>query len=290
MSQIKNYKAISAKEKLINEIVNKIEKNEDNNNNKFTLFLLENMRDHSERYLRKKVSHFYDKICCHNYCDKDVNYLRFINQSHYGIVVHDYFPSKSFKKNYHGQRGMIKLIVDSSVAEDFYQILIKRKYIVIKTKIGLTMSRESNMVGDEIELEWKSCENNKIFEKNEKMCVKSIWYNVDESPSDDEPVLDLLHDSVAEYYRLDDMRLYTKSHIIYHFTIIDNQETSSDFIIRLYDLLIKHYGRHEIKTFKEECDCVYLNAYIPIYGAENDIEIEDVDTNGFYCSNALKKK
>lgn len=269
---------------LVDKIENEIEA--DKKENKFSLFLLENMRDHSERYLRNRVSHFYDKISPHNYPDKDVNYLRFINQIHYGMIIHDYFPSRAAKKNYHGQRGMIKLIVDASIGENFYNILIKKKFIVIKTKIGLTLQRETNMENDEIELEWKSSEN----DPSEKIPLKSVWYNQNEPPTEDEPVLELFHETLAEYYKLNDMRMYTKSHIIYHFTIIDNQETSNDFIVRLYDLLVKHYGKFENKTFKDECDCIYLNAYIPIYGEENDIEINEVDTNGFYCSNALKKK
>ncbi len=283
----KSIKLLSPKEQLINELVNKIETPQPEN--KFTLNLLEDMRDHSERYLRNRVSHFYDKISPHNYPDKDVNYLRFINQNHYGMVVHDYFPSKPSKKTSHGQRGMIKLIVDASMGEDFYNVLLKRKFIVIKTKIGLTLHRESNMEGDEVELEWKSSEN-EIFDKNEKIPLKSIWYNPKDPPTEDEPVLELFHDALAEYYKLDDMRMYTKSHCFYHFVIIDNQETSNDFVVRLYDLLIKQYGKFTHKTFKEECDCLYLNTYIPIYGDENDISINEVDTNGFYCSNALKKK
>jgi hypothetical protein len=283
----KTHKSISlltSKEKLMNELVDKIENN--SIENKFTLNLLENMRDHSERYLRGRVSHFYDKIYPHNYSDKDVNYLRFINQNHYGMVVHDYFPSKPFKKNHHGQRGMIKLIVDSSIGTDFYNLLIKRKFIVIKTKLSLTLQRESNMEGDEVELEWKNCEDSSL----DKMAVKSVWYNPKDPPTEDEPVLELFNEALSEYYKLDDMRMYTKSHSFYHFVIIDNQETSNDFIVRLYDLLVKHYGRFEHKTCKEECDCIYLNTYIPIYGEENDIPINEVDTNGFYCSNALKKK
>jgi hypothetical protein len=175
------------------------------------------------------------------------------------------------------------------MGEDFYNVLVKRKFIVIKTKIGLTLHRESNMEGDEVELELKSSEN-EIFDKNEKIPLKSIWYNPKDPPTEDEPVLELFHDALAEYYKLDDMRMYTKSHCFYHFVIIDNQETSNDFVVRLYDLLIKHYGKFTHKTFKEECDCLYLNTYIPIYGDENDISINEVDTNGFYCSNALKKK
>ncbi len=280
----KSISLLTSKEKLMNELVNKIENPQ--KEYKFTLNFLENMRDHSERYLRGRVSHFYDKISPHNYSDKDVNYLRFINQNHYGMVVHDYFPSKPFKKNYHGQRGMLKLIVDSSIGEEFFNILVKRKFIVIKTKIGLTLQRESNMENDEVELEWKNCEDSSL----DKMAVKSIWYNPKDPPTEDEPVLELFHDALAEYYKLDDMRMYTKSHSFYHFVIIDNQETSNDFVVRFYDLLVKHYGRFEHKTFKEECDCLYLNTYIPIYGDENDIAIHEVDTNGFYCSNALKKK
>lgn len=293
MSYLKKNKSmslLSSKEKLINELVNKIENdtNEvgEEKENKFTLHFLENMRDHSERYLRNRVSHFYDKISLHNYHDKDVNYLRFINQSHYGMVVHDYFPSKQSKKNYFGQRGMLKLIVDSSIAEEFYNILIKKKFIVIKTKIGLKFQRETNMTSDEVELEWKSSENVNL----DKIAVKSIWYNPNESPTEDEPALELFNETFTEYYNLHDMRMYTKSHIIYHFVIIDNLETSNDFIVRIYDLLVKNYGKFENKTFKEECDCIYLNSYIPTYGEENDISIEEVDTNGFFCSNALKKK
>ncbi len=282
----KSIKLLSAKETLINEIVDKIENIQ--LENKFTLNLLENMRDHSERYLRNRVSHFYDKTYPHNYPDKDINYLRYINQNHYGLIVHDYFPSRVSKKNYHGQRGMIKLIVDSSIGEDFYKILVKKKFIVIKTKIGLTLHRESNMEGDEVELEWKNCEDSDS--SLDKIPVKSIWYNPKEPPTEDEPVLELFHDTLAEYYKLEDMRMYTKSHCFYHFTIIDNQETSNDFVVRMYDLLIKHYGKFDHKTFKEECDCIYLNAYIPIYGDENDIPTNEVDTNGFFCSNALKKK
>lgn len=280
----KSISLLTSKEKLMNELFDKIENNPIEN--KFTLNLLENMRDHSERYLRGRVSHFYDKIYPHNYSDKDVNYLRFINQNHYGMVVHDYFPSKPFKKNYHGQRGMIKLIVDSSIGTDFYNLLVKRKFIVIKTKLSLTLQRESNMEGDEVELEWKNCEDLSL----DKMAVKSVWYNPKEPPTEDEPVLELFNEALSEYYKLDDMRMYTKSHSFYHFVIIDNQETSNDFVVRLYDLLVKNYGRFEHKTFKEECDCIYLNTYIPIYGEENDIPINEVDTNGFYCSNALKKK
>lgn len=283
----KSISLLTSKEQLLNELVKKIETPQIEN--KFTLNLLENMRDHSERYLRGRVSHFYDKISPHNYSDKDVNYLRYINQNHYGMIVHDYFPSKPFKKNHHGQRGMIKLIVDDSMGKEFFNILVKRKFIVIKTKIGLTLQRETNMEGDEVELEWKSCEN-EIFDKNEKISVKSIWYNQNDPPTEDEPALELFHESLTEYYKLDDMRMYTKSHSFYHFVIIDNQETSNDFIVRLYDLLVKHFGKFENKTFKEECDCIYLNTYVPIYGEENDIEINEVDTNGFYCSNALKKK
>jgi hypothetical protein len=181
---------------------------------------------------------------------------------------------------------MLKLVIDSSVAEEFYTILVKKKFIVIKTKINLTLSRESNMKNDEIELEWKSSENENL----EKIGLKSIWYNKDDPPTEDEPSLELFYETFAEYYKLNDVRMYTKSHIFYHFTIIDNQETSNDFIVRVYDLLIKHYDKFEHKTFKEECDCLYLNTYIPIYGDENDIPINEVDTNGFYCSNALKKK
>ncbi len=284
----KSIQLLTAKEQLINQLVDKIENNEEHN--KFSLFLLENMRDHSERYLRGRVSHFYDKICNHNYADKDAKQLRSINQSHYGMVVHDYFPSKVAKKNYHGQRGMLKLIVDASVAEDFYKVLIKKKFIVIKTKINLTLQRETNFEGDEIELEWKNCENEEVFNKDEKMCVKSIWYNPKEPPTEDEPVLELFHETLTEYYKLNDMRLYTKSHVFYHFIIVDNQETSNDFIVRMYDLLIKQYGKFENKTFKEECDCVYLNAYVPVYAEENDMSLDEVDTSGFYCSNALKKK
>ncbi len=280
----KSIKLLSPKETLINELVNKIETPQ--LENKFTLNFLENMRDHSERYLRGRVSHFYDKISPHNYPDKDVNYLRYINQNHYGMVVHDYFPSRPSKKTSHGQRGMLKLIVDTSIAEDFYNILLKRKFLVIKTKINLTLSRESNMESDEVELEWKSSENEIL----EKIPLKSIWYNPKDPPTEDEPVLELFHETFSEYYKLDDMRMYTKSHCFYHFTIIDNQETSNDFIVRMYDLLVKHYGRFEHKTFKEECDCIYLNAYIPIYGEENDIPTNEVDTNGFFCANALKRK
>ncbi len=283
----KGHKSISlltSKETLTNELVYKLENTPIEN--KFTLNLLENMRDHSERYLRGRVSHFYDKISPHNYPDKDVNYLRFINQTHYGMIVHDYFPSRVAKKNNYGQRGMIKLIVDDSIAQDFYKILVKKNFIVIKTKIGLSIKRESNMESDEIELEWKSSDNIDL----EKIAVKSIWYNPKDPPTEDEPVLELFHEALSEYYKLDDMRMYTKSHRFYHFVIIDNQETSNDFVIRLYDLLVKHYGKFENKTYQEECDCIYLNTYIPIYGEENDIEINEVDTNGFYCSNALKKK
>lgn len=282
--KIKSISLLTSKEKLMNELVDKIETQQEEN--KFTLNFLENMRDHSERYLRGRVSHFYDKISPHNYPDKDVNYLRFINQNHYGMVVHDYFPSRASKKNYHGQRGMLKLIVDASMGEEFYNVLIKKKFIVIKTKIGLTLQRDSNMENDEVELEWKNCEDSSL----DKMAVKSIWYNPKDPPTEDEPVLELFHDALAEYYKLDDMRMYTKSHSFYHFVIIDNQETSNDFVVRLYDLLVKHFGKFENKTFKEECDCLYLNTYIPIYGDENDIAINEVDTNGFYCSNALKKK
>ncbi len=282
----KSIKLLTTKEELINQIVDKIENNNKEDINKFSLFLLENMRDHSERYLRGRVSHFYDKTYPHNYSDKDVNHLRFINQNHYGMIVHDYFPSRQSKKNYHGQRGMLKLIVDASVAEDFYTILVKKKFIVIKTKINLTLSRETNMESDEVELEWKNCENDSL----EKIAVKSIWYNPKEAPTEDEPVLEMFHETLAEYYKLNDMRMYTKSHFFYHFTIIDNQETSNDFIVRMYDLLIKYYGKFENKTYKDECDCIYLNAYVPIYADENDIPINEVDTNGFFCSNALKKK
>jgi hypothetical protein len=280
----KSIKLLSSKETLINELVHKIENTQVEN--KFTLNFLENMRDHSERYLRGRVSHFYDKISPHNYPDKDVNYLRYINQNHYGMVVHDYFPSKPSKKTSYGQRGMLKLIVDASIAEDFYNILLKRKFLVIKTKINITLSRESNMESDEVELEWKSSENEIL----EKIPLKSIWYNPKDPPTEDEPVLELFHETLSEYYKLEDMRMYTKSHCFYHFTIIDNQETSNDFIVRMYDLLVKHYGRFEHKTFKEECDCIYLNAYIPVYGEENDIPTNEVDTNGFFCSNALKRK
>ncbi len=254
------------------------------NNNKFTLHLLQNMRDHSERYLRNRVSHFYDKISHHNYNDRDVNYLRFINQNHYGMVVHDYFPSRVAKKRDLGQRGMIKLIVDGSVGEEFYNILVKKKFIVIKAKIHLTIDRESNMDKDEIELEWKRVENN----PGEKIAVKSVWYNKEESPIEEEPVLEMFENVMMKYYNLEDLRMYTASHQFYHFTIIDHQETSADFVIRLYDLLVKNYDKFEHKTYKDECDCIYLNSYVPVYAQENDMDITDVDTNGFFCSAALK--
>ncbi len=270
----------------INKLSQLIEKLSHKEHNKFSLHFLENLRDHSERYLRNRVSHFYDKCGRHNYSDKDVNYLRFMNQDHYGMIVHDYFPSRAAKKRDHGQRGMIKLIVDGSVAEDFYKHLIQKKYYVIKVKVHLMLTRESNIDKEEIELEWKKCES----DNEEKMGVKSVWYNVDDSPEDDEPTIKLFESAMMKYYHLEDLRMYTALHQFYHFTIIDNQETSSDFIVRLYDLILKHYGKFEHKTFKDECDCLYLNSYIPVYGEDRDMEMDEVDTNGFFCSNALKRK
>jgi hypothetical protein len=259
---------------------------------KFSLHFLENMRDHSERYLRNRVSHFYDKCSKHNYNDKDVNYLRFINQSHYGMIVHDYFPSRPAKKRDYGQRGMLKLIVDGSVGEEFYKALLQKKYYVIKVKVHLMMNRESNFDKEEIELEWKkpdSCDNDGNGDCCDKIPVKSVWYNVDDNPIEEEPSIEMFENTMMKYYHLEDLRMYTAAHKFYHFTIVDNQETSSDFLVRLYDLIVKQYGRFEHKTFKDECDCIYLNAYIPVYAKENEMEIDEVDTNGFFCSNALKK-
>jgi hypothetical protein len=282
MSNFKLKNMISSKEEIMNEIINKLYNNDPKN--KFSLFFLENMRDHSERYLRKRVSNFYDKMCVHNYPDKDISYLKNINQNHYGMVIHDYFPSRPIKKRDLGQRGMIKLIVDSSIAEDFYKILIKKKYLVIKVHIGIRLERESNFTNDEVELEWKLSENGE-----DKIGLKSVWYNEDDDPEEDEPILDFFQEAMVKYYSLNDLRMYTKIHNFYHFTIIDNQETSSDFISRLFDVIVKQYGRFENNTFKDECDCIYLNAYVPLYAENNDIEINDVDTNGFFCANALKK-
>lgn len=269
--------------KHIQDLLKKLSNKEDN---KFSLHFLENLRDHSERYLRNRVSHFYDKCGKHNYCDKDVNYLRFINQNHYGMIVHDYFPSRIAKKRDYGQRGMIKLVVDNTIGEEFYKVLLQKKYYVIKTKVHLVLTRESNIDKEEVELEWKKFED----EDAEKIPVKSVWYNVDDSPEEDEPVIKMFENAMMKYYHLDDLRMYTPSHVFYHFTIIDNQETSSDFIVRLYDLIVKHYGKFEHKTFQDECDCIYLNAYVPMYADDREMELDEVDTNGFFCSNALKRK
>ncbi len=258
---------------------------------KFSLHFLENMRDHSERYLRNRVSHFYDKMGAHHYSDRDVNHLRFINQNHYGMIVHDYFPSRPAKKRDYGQRGMIKLIVDASIAEDFYKALLQKKYYVIKVKVHYTTSRESNFDKEEIELEWKRKDDGDGEGKDEeKIAVKSVWYNEEDDPEEEEPAIGMFENAMMKYYHLEDLRMYTKCHQFYHFTIVDNQETSSDFIVRLYDLIVKQYGRFEHKTFEEECDCIYLNAYVPIYAKENEMELDEVDTNGFFCSNALKRK
>ncbi len=270
---------IAFKEKKILHMMKKDE------NMKFTLHLLQNMREHSERYLRHRVSHFYDKRGRHNYPGRDVNYLRFINQDHYGMVVHDYFPSRSAKKRDLGQRGMVKLIVDASVAKEFYQVLVQKKFIVIQVKVDLTMKRQTNIEGDEVELEWKRTDE----DETEKIAVKSVWYNRDEPPVEDEPSLALFESTMMKYYHLEDLRMYTPSHCFYHFTIIDNHETSSDFIVRLYDLIVKQFGKYEHKTLKEECDCIYLNAYAYVYAKEYEVEMNEVDVSGFFCANALRE-
>jgi hypothetical protein len=255
-------------------------------NMKFTLHFLQNMRDHSERYLRHRVSHFYDKIGRHNYPERDVSYLRYINQNHYGMIVHDYFPSRVAKKKDLGQRGMLKLIVDASVADEFYKVCVQKKYITIQVKVHLTMSRQTNMECDEVELEWKRAEENEM----EKIPVKSVWCNHREPPVEDEPALELFETTMMKYYHLDDLRMYTPSHTFYHFTIIDHQDTSADFLIRIYDLIMKQFGKYEHQTYKEECDCIYLNAYAYVYGKEHEMDICDVDLSGFFCSNALQEK
>lgn len=275
---------IDPHKKHLMKIVDKLT-HKDKDDMRFTLHMLQNMRDHSERYLRHRVSHFYDKMGRHNYPDRDVNYLRYINQDHYGMVVHDYFPSRVAKKRDLGQRGMIKLIVDASVAQEFYKVLVQKKYIVIKIKIHLMMNRETNMEGDEVELEWKKKEEE--GDSGEKIALKSVWCNRNESPTEDEPSLELFDHMMMKYYRLEDLRMYTPSHQFYHFTIIDNQETSADFVMRLYDLIVKQFGKFEHQTFKDECDCIYLNSYVHVYAKEHEMSANEVDVQGFFCGSSF---
>ena len=238
-------------------------------NSNFSLQLLENMCIHSHLYLNEKIDQYYEYFGNQKYIKSDIKILKNISQPYFGMVYQGYYKSKKETEKQCGVRGVIQLVVDKNVCEDFYKKCIEKGYYVIKYKISDKIEKETNINGPFIPFQWKFDEN------NDKVAYGRIWNDI-------HPFVELVNNIFENYYMLKVEDMYTESHQFYYMQIVDYEETSNDFLKRFYAFLVDTYGKPTIKNMdnvkmSQYYGFIYTNVIQKIYRNDEDEEDDDED-------------
>ncbi len=230
----------------------------------YSLQFLENMNIFAHIYLNKDVDTYYEYVDNIKITKSDQKLLKNISQSYFGIVFQGYGKSTKDNNKKYGTRGYLKIVVDKKMGNCLYEKCINNNYKVLNYKINQNIEKETNINDPFISVEWKKDEN------NQKKVVGRIW-----NDNDVDPLLMLINEHFTNYYSLSDNELYTDSHELYYMTIVDYEETSTDFLSRFYKFLVENYGKPNIKNYDKEkmsnyFGMTYLASRDEIYGEEED--------------------
>ncbi len=230
---------------------------------KFSLQLLENMCIHSHLYLNKTIDQYYEYMDNQKYTKGDIKILKSISQPYFGMVYQGYYKSKKETAKECGVRGVIQLVVDKNVGEDFYQKCIEKGYYVLQYKISDKIEKDTNIDVPFIPFQWKR------DKSNNKVAVGRIW-----NDNDIHPFIDLVNNVFENYYMLKVDDMYTESHQFYYMEIVDYEETSNDFLKRFYNFLVDTYGKPTIKNLdngklSQHYGIIYISVLEEIHGDED---------------------
>ncbi len=229
----------------------------------FSLRFFDNMCIHSHDYLNQFTNQYYQIMAKHDYPECDVKILKKISQPYFGMIYFNYYKSKRATKQKYGTRGVLRLIMDSNRGNDFYQKCIEKGYLVIQYQINHHIEKKTNIIEPFIPFQWKQ------DEEHQKVVSGRIWNDNDED-------LGFLPELFQNYYSLEHRELYTPSHLYYSMTIIDYEETSSDFLQRFYSFLVQTYGRPSIQNMDNAHVSPYYKAhYMNLLHEESDIDEEE---------------